>query len=213
MLERLVKMRRHAHRLLAGGGVGHEQHFLRLQKFAQTLQLLHERLVDFLPAGGVEDLHVARCLARPLERELRDFQHILFAGGRGENRDVDLAAERGELLDRRRTLQIARDEQRLRPCFFSQFASFAEEVVLPAPFRPTIRMRAGLSRFSGAASPPSSAVSSSWKILTICCPGDTERSTSSPSAFSFTRAMKPLATPRTPHPPRAAPSAPRGARR
>ncbi len=53
-------------------------------------------------------------------------------------------------------------------------------------------IRAGLSRLSGSASPPSSVVSSSWKILTICWPGVTLRSTSWPSAFSLTRAMNVL---------------------
>ena len=55
-------------------------------------------------------------------------------------------------------------------------------------------IRPGLSSFSGSASPPSSVVSSSWKILTICWPGVTLRSTSCPSAFSRTRAMNVLAT-------------------
>ena len=82
----------------------------------------------------------------------------------------------------------------LRPSFFKCSASLAQVVVLPAPLRPTTRMRACGPSSSGAASPPRSAVSSSWKILTICCPGVTLRRTSSPRDFSLTRAMKSLAT-------------------
>ena len=36
-VQRFVEMRRHAHRLLAGGGVGDEQHFLRLQESRSAL--------------------------------------------------------------------------------------------------------------------------------------------------------------------------------
>jgi hypothetical protein len=45
------------------------------------------------------------------------------------------------------------------PGFLSRRASLAEEVVLPAPFRPTMRMRVGLPKLIGALSPPRSAVS------------------------------------------------------
>src|SRR5207248_5474058 len=88
-------------------------------------------------------------------------QYIFLVRCRGEDRDVDLLAKGGELLDRSRTLQIHRDQRGECPCFFNSRASFAAEVVLPAPFNPTIKMRAGFPRFSGAASPPSKAVSSS----------------------------------------------------
>ena len=50
------------------------------------------------------------------------------------------------------------------------------------------------SRRSRWRSPPSTATSSSWTILTICCPGLTPVSTSAPSARSRTRATKSLTT-------------------
>lgn len=81
-----------------------------------------------------------------------------------------------------------------RPSFLSLFASLAEVVVLPAPLRPTMRMRAGGLRSRGAWSPPRRRVSSSWKILTICSPGLIDLRTFSPRAFSFTFVMNSLAT-------------------
>jgi hypothetical protein len=42
----------HGDRLLAGGGVGDEQGFLRLEEGVQALELLDEFFVDFLSAGG-----------------------------------------------------------------------------------------------------------------------------------------------------------------
>ena len=58
-------------------------------------------------------------------------------------------------------------------------------VVLPEPWRPTMRMGmgAGTLRLSGTApSPPRLSTSTSLTILTTCWPGVTERSTSAPTA-------------------------------
>ena len=69
--ERFVEMRRHADRLLAGRRIGHEQHFLRLEEFLELLDFLDQRGVDFLPAGGVENLDVTGLLRRPFETRSR----------------------------------------------------------------------------------------------------------------------------------------------
>lgn len=87
----------------------------------------------------------------------------------------------------------------------SHLASLPTVVVLPAPCRPAIRMIAGgwTLRFSSAArpigrpgaapatasSPPMMAVSSRCTMPTSAWPGDRLVRTSSPSAFSLTRAM------------------------
>ncbi|MNL33836.1 hypothetical protein D3C87_1557670 [compost metagenome] len=83
----------------------------------------------------------------------------------------------------------------------SHLASLPEVVVLPAPCRPAIRMIAGgwTFRFSSpdfcspglgstASSPPMTAVSSRWTTPTRAWPGVRLLTTSSPSAFSLTRA-------------------------
>ena len=67
----------HADRLLASGGVGDEENFLRLEEVAQALQFLHERLVDLLPAGRVVDLHVrAGLFRRPRRRLAADLHEV-----------------------------------------------------------------------------------------------------------------------------------------
>ncbi len=98
-------MRGHADGLLAGGGVGDEQHLAGIEKLLQALDLLDERLVDLLAAGGVENLDVAGLAFRPLEGEPGGFLHVLQAGRRGEYRDADLPAEGGQLLDGGGTMQ------------------------------------------------------------------------------------------------------------
>ena len=65
-LKSLVKMGGDADGLLAGRGIRHEQDFARLEKVLQFLDLLDQRLVDFLPAGGVENLNVAVLGFRPI---------------------------------------------------------------------------------------------------------------------------------------------------
>src|SRR5207302_11099397 len=94
------------------------------------------------------------------------------------------------------------------PRLSRRFASLATEVVFPEPCRPTIITPAGRSPFCASASEvstgPISASSSSWQILMKWSPGATcsflpflsvtEVVTTSPSAFSLTRARKRLAT-------------------
>ena len=65
-------------------------------------------------------------------------------------------------------------------------------VVLPAPCRPAIRMMAGgcEARSSSAVSPPIRSTMALWTMPTSAWPGVSDCSTSWPSAFSFTWAMK-----------------------
>src|SRR5438309_2367556 len=94
------------------------------------------------------------------------------------------------------------------PCLSSRFASFATVVVLPDPCRPTSITPAGRSPLRASCSEVSTGPmrfsSSSWQILMKWSPGEawTLRpflsvaavATTSPSAFSLTRARKRLAT-------------------
>ena len=108
-----MEVRGDAHRLLAGRGVGDEEDFLRLEEFLQLLEFLDQRLVDFLPAGGVENLDVAALRSAGPGDWRRPARLTSFSPACGrENRDADLLAERRELLDRGGALQIARDEKR-----------------------------------------------------------------------------------------------------
>ena len=75
-----------------------------------------------------------------------------------EDRQVDLLAERLQLLDRGRTIDVGGDEQRLRrPCSFKRSASLPACVVLPEPCRPTSMMTDGgaSENCSRASAPPS----------------------------------------------------------
>ena len=79
MFKRLVEMRGDIDRFLAGGGIEHQQNFLRLDQVAQADQFLHQRFIDLQPAGRVENQRVAIIRAREIERFAGDLQHIRFA--------------------------------------------------------------------------------------------------------------------------------------
>ena len=156
-VQRLVKMRGDVDGFLAGRGVEHEQNFLRLHEVAQAHQFLHERLVNLQTPGGVENQNVALICFREIQRLAGDFQNVRLAAFH-KNRRVNLFAERFQLIHRRRTVNIRRHEQRLRPCFCNSRASLPLEVVLPEPCRPTIIMQLGLpSRFSAGIWPSRAA--------------------------------------------------------
>ena len=71
-------------------------------------------------------------------------------------------------------------------------ASLAVVVVLPAPCRPAIRITAGgwADRLMSLTPSPMVMINSWLTMPTKAWPGDSDPSTSCPSAFSLTRAMK-----------------------
>ena len=124
MLQRLVEMRGDVDRFLAGGGVEHEQNFLRLDEIAQADQFLHQRFVDLQTAGGVEDQRVAIVGLGEVQRLAGDLQNIRFALLH-EDRNFDLFAERLQLVHGRRTINVRRDEQRRAALLEQQLGELA----------------------------------------------------------------------------------------
>ena len=127
------------------------------ERRVQPGDLLHHRLVDREPPGGVDDQHVVVVRACVLERRARDVDRLL-ADRRREEIDAHLRGERAQLLDRGRPVDVAqrRAASFFRISSFSSFASLPAVVVLPEPCSPAIRMTAGGgdARLSPAFSPP-----------------------------------------------------------
>src|SRR5438874_11251670 len=114
-------MGRHADSLLAGCRINDEQGFLWLQKFLQVFEFPYQRFIDFLAACCVEDVNARSASfdsaqetlwSRPAKCCRRGALNIFLARIRSSDRHVNLFAERYELLDGRRPLQIARDKHR-----------------------------------------------------------------------------------------------------
>src|SRR5581483_5138497 len=83
---------------------------VRLDELVDPLQLVHQLLVDLEPAGGVEDHGVVE---RPLGLRHGVAAHVHRVGLLAVDRDVDLLAERLELLDGPGPLEVRRGEHRL----------------------------------------------------------------------------------------------------
>ncbi len=84
----------------------------------------------------------------------------------------------------------------LRASSRTRRASFAAVVVLPAPCKPASRITAGgvVARFKGTVAPPISAANSRCTTPTSAWPGESEPSTSWPTALSRTAVMNCLTT-------------------
>ena len=108
LLERL----RDVDGLLAGHRVEHEEDVRRLRLAAHGGELLHQRLVDVQPAGGVEDDDVAAVRLRALDAVADRLDRV--GALVGVDGDPDLRAELHELVDRGRA--AAGRRRRARAC-------------------------------------------------------------------------------------------------
>src|SRR5206468_8484705 len=93
----------------------------RVQKFLQLLEFLNQRFIDFLPACGVENVNVWSGAFDSTQDRLRSCLskccryralNIFLVQIRCIDWNINLFPERYKLLDRRRALQIARDQRR-----------------------------------------------------------------------------------------------------
>ncbi len=91
----------------------------------------------------------------------------------GEDRHLDSFAEGLQLLDRRRTLQVGRDQERPAAVRLEMVGELGGGRGLARAL--AVRRRGsssgGAADFSGALACPRVAISSSWTIFTTCWPG------------------------------------------
>src|SRR5436190_4111732 len=101
-----------ADRLLAGCSIDYEQSLLRLQKFLQPFQFLNQCRIDFLPTRGIENVDVEPLPILPFQCRAGGAPNILLTGIGSVNRNFNLLPQCGELFNRGRPLQIARNQSR-----------------------------------------------------------------------------------------------------
>ena len=92
--------------------VGDQQHFMRIGGGFDLGRLRHHLFVERGAAGGVEQHDVVAAELAGLQRAARDLRRLLACDDR-QRRDVEIAAEHGELLHRRRAVDVERGHQHL----------------------------------------------------------------------------------------------------
>ena len=155
----------------------------------------HQRLVDAEAAGGVEDHDVADLALGRLDALPGDVRDR-GAGRRAEDRDVELLAERLELVRGGRAVRVGGDEERSTALLDDVARELGRAGGLAGALQADHRDDGGVAAAGGTTrSPvPSSSTSSSWTIFTTCWPAVRLCRTSAPMAFSRTRATKSLTT-------------------
>ena len=99
-------------RVLAGQGVRDQQHFMRVGRGFDLGRLAHHLFVERGAAGGVEQHHVVAAELAGFQCALGDLRGLLPRHDR-QRRDVEVAAQHGQLLHRRRAVDVERGHQHL----------------------------------------------------------------------------------------------------
>ena len=110
--DRLVEGARGVHRVLAGHGVDHQQGLGRAGGGADGGHLVHQRLVDGQPAGGVEDDDVEHLAPGGIHGADGDLKRRL-AGDNGQAGNAGLFGKLGELELGGRALGVETGQQHL----------------------------------------------------------------------------------------------------
>jgi hypothetical protein len=119
--QRRAECARDVHRVLALHRIDDEQRLRRLQHALELGDLAHHLLVDREAPGGIDDQHLVVAQSRVLVRRARDVGRIL-AGVRREKVHAGLRRDGFQLLDRRRAIDVARDDEHFFPLLVLQHA-------------------------------------------------------------------------------------------
>ena len=114
----LVKFLGAPHRVLAGHGVRHQEHLARPQACPQLADFLHQLFVDVQAPGGVHNQNVVAAVGGVLAGRQGQLNRRVEPLAR-EARDLDRLGDNRQLLSRRRTVDVRRD-QHGPPLLFGQ---------------------------------------------------------------------------------------------
>ena len=108
----LIEGAREIDRVLAGQRIRDQQHFMRVGRGFDLGRLAHHLFVERGAAGGVEQQHVVAAELGRLQRAFCNLRGLL-AGHDRQCRNVEVAPEHGQLLHRRRAVDVERGHQHL----------------------------------------------------------------------------------------------------
>src|SRR5687768_2770171 len=107
-----IEALRDLHGVLAGHAIRDEQNLVGLDRLLELLELLHHLVVDLEATGGVDENDAIARAARLVDAVSGDLHDVLMPA-LGVHGNVELLAERLELVDRGRPIDIGGDESRL----------------------------------------------------------------------------------------------------
>jgi hypothetical protein len=116
-VEPRVEALRDLHGILARHAVGDEEDLVGMDRRLETLELLHHVVVDLQSTGGIDDDHAIARALRLFDAGLGN-SHDVLRIALGVDGHIELCAERLELIDGRRSVDVAGDKTRrpiLRP--------------------------------------------------------------------------------------------------
>ena len=115
-VEALVELARRVHGVLSRHGIDHEERLGGFHGGFHGRDLLHHRLVHGQTARRIDDHRIERLLTRITHGILGDLHRIAVAL-LGVDLHADLTAQHLQLVDGRRTVDVARHEQHLTALF------------------------------------------------------------------------------------------------
>ena len=133
-VQALVEGLRRVHRVLTGHGVHHEERLLRVDRLLDRGDLVHHLLIDRQAAGGIDDHGREAVLLRVRDRVLRDAHRILVLA-LAVHFDLQLLAQRFQLVDGRGTVHVGGGEQHALALFADVVGQFAAEGGLTRPLQ------------------------------------------------------------------------------
>ena len=110
--------------ILAGHAVDHQQHLVGLDALVDSLQLLHQLVVDVQSAGGVENDH-RNAFFGGFANGVVANGHGIGRAALGVHRQAELFADNVQLIDGRGALQVGGHEHHLAAALLNQPAELA----------------------------------------------------------------------------------------
>jgi hypothetical protein len=122
-LDGLIELGGDVNGFLTGSGIENKEDFLGFDQVTEPDQLLDEWFVDLETSGGIEDEGVAVLGAAVIECFAGESEQICFTAAQ-EDREIELAPQRFELVHGGRAMQVGGDKEWLTSLFEEEAREF-----------------------------------------------------------------------------------------
>ncbi len=117
--QRFIERFRGVGRILTGHRIDNKQGFDRFDRGMHLLDFVHHRFVNVQTTGGIHQQHVEEFQLRFFQRRVNDIDRLLSYVG-WEELYTNLFSQGFQLFDRRRAINVGRDDQHFLLVLFAQ---------------------------------------------------------------------------------------------